>query len=71
LAGFFESHFPVIPQVLDGITAAPALPAPPFAVFALFRPGPEPVIAATKGTGDGIFASLSSGNACNPGAVGL
>jgi hypothetical protein len=66
LAGFFESHFPVINQVLDSIATAP-----PFTVFALFRPGPEPIIAATKRTGPGIFASLSSGNACNHVAVSL
>jgi len=50
---------------------APALAAPPFAVFALFRPSPEPIVAATKGTWAGIFSPFGSGDPFNHVAISL
>jgi hypothetical protein len=71
LGGLSKVHLPVINQVLDSIAMAPALAAPPFAIFALFRPGPETIIAATKGAGAGIFTPFGSGYPFNHVAVGL
>jgi hypothetical protein len=71
LGRLWKVHLPVINQVLDSIAMAPALAAPPAAIFALFRPSPEPIIAATKGTGAGIFTPFGSGDPFNHVAISL
>jgi hypothetical protein len=51
-----KAHFADISQVLDCIAPAPALPAPPLAIFALVGPDNKSILPTTIGTSAGILS---------------